>query len=109
MTATHGDDDQPSSTHPLRPGAAPRAIRAGLLPEDRGQFDEAYRRALSEARESLDLAELFDTLEQWRRLALLQSDSDNFRRIVRKAAELLTGERVPPDEPLAVTRVKAGM
>ncbi|MBF6327595.1 DUF6247 family protein [Nocardia transvalensis] len=109
MTATWAYDDQPSSGHPLRPGASPQDIRSALLPEDRAQFDLAYTRALSCARDSLDLTELFRTLEHWRRVALLQSDREQYRRVVRRAAELLTGEQAPADEPLDATRTKAGM
>jgi hypothetical protein len=109
VTATWAYDDQPEAGHPLRQGASPHDIRAHLLPEDREKFDADYREALASARENLDLTELFKTLEHWRRTALLQRDPVSFRRIVRRAAELLTGEPVPEDEPLAVTRAKAGM
>lgn len=108
-TATYALDEQPQRGHPLLPGAAPRAIREHLLPEDREQFDAAYAQALAEAKASLDLTGLFETLEQWRRIAVLQSDREKFRHAVRRAAELLTGEPVPDDEPFAVTRAKAGM
>ncbi|TCO57066.1 DUF6247 family protein [Actinocrispum wychmicini] len=109
MTATYAYDEQPSSGHPLRPGASPHDIRAALLSEDRAKFDTEYERALGDARESLDLTELFKTLERWRRAALIQQDPQDFRRVVRRAAELLTGEPVPADEPLSVSRAKAGM
>jgi hypothetical protein len=109
MAATYAYDENPRHGHPLLPGAAPHAIRASLLPEDRPRFDAAYEQALTAARESLDLTDLFKTLEQWRRTALLQSDPARFRRVVRRAAELLTGEPSPDDEPLAVTRAKADM
>lgn len=109
MTATYAFDEHPASGHPLRPGASPHDIRAALLPDDRREFDAAYELALAEARASLDLTELFKTLEHWRRTALIQRDPQEFRRAVRKAAELLTGAPVPDDEPLAVTRAKVGM
>ncbi|HEX7659636.1 MAG TPA: DUF6247 family protein [Pseudonocardiaceae bacterium] len=109
MAATYALDEQPGSGNPLQPGASPRHIRAALLPEDRTKFDAAYARALADARVSLDLTELFKTLERWRRRALIQRDPQEFRRVVRRAAELLTGEAVPADEPLAVTRAKVGM
>jgi hypothetical protein len=80
-----------------------------LLPEDRAAFDAAYTAALDAARESLDLTTLFETLERWRRVAALQADRENFRRVARRAAELHTGEPVPADEPLSVTRAKAGL
>jgi hypothetical protein len=109
MTATYAYDEHPSSGHPLRPGGSPHDIRTALLPEDRAKFDAAYERALVDARENLDLTELFKTLERWRRTALIQQDPQEFRRVVRRAAELLTGEPIPADEPLSVTRAKAGM
>lgn len=109
VTATWAYDEQPRNGHPLLPGAAPHDIRAGLMHEDRAAFDAAYEAALAEARTSLDLTELFKTLEHWRRLALLQSHPAEYQRVVRRAAELLTGEGLPPDEPLAVTRARAGL
>ena len=109
MVATYAYDEEPSVGHPLLPGASPQAIRTHLLPEDRPDFDADYERALTAARDSLDLTDLFKTLEQWRRRALLQSDPTDFQRVARRAAELLTGEPSPEDEPLAVTRAKAGM
>ena len=102
-------DDRPRTGDPLLPGASPAAIRDALLPEDRTAFEVAYRDALAQARESLDLTELFKTLERWRRLALLQRDPDRFGSVVRRAAERLTGEQIPQDEPLAVTRRRAGL
>jgi hypothetical protein len=109
MAATYAYDENPRQGHPLLPGATPHTIRASLLPEDGPRFDAEYEQALTTARESLDLTDLFKMLEQWRRLALLQSDPTRFRRVARRAAELLTGEPSPEDEPLAITRAKAGM
>jgi hypothetical protein len=107
VTATYTTAEQPPSRHPLAPGASPGHIPDGLLPEDRAAFDAAY--TLDAARESLDLTTLFETLERWRRVAALQADRENFRRVARRAAELRTGEPVPADEPLSVTRAKAGL
>lgn len=69
----------------------------------------AYTDALDAARGTFDLTMLFETLERWRRIAALQADRGNFQRVVRRAAELRTGEPVPADEPLSVTRAKAGL
>ena len=109
MTALWSYDDQPRRGDPLLPGATPGAIREALLPEDRTKFDAAYERALAVARETLDLGELFRELQSWRRQAVLQRDPEGFRTLVRRAAELLTGEPVPEDEPLAVTRARADL
>jgi hypothetical protein len=109
VTATYAYDEQPASGHPLRPGASPAAIRAALLPADKVAFEDAYDAALAESRRSLELDELFKTLEHWRRVAVLQSDPEGYRRMVRRVAETLTGEPVPEDEPLELTRVRAGI
>lgn len=109
VTALWSFDEQPRSGDPLSPGAAPAAIRDALLRDDRTAFDFAYQRALATAREELDLTELFRCLEHWRRLALLQREPERFASIVRRAAERITGAPVPTDEPLALTRRRAGM
>jgi hypothetical protein len=109
MAVTYAVGEQPPGRDPLAPGASPGAIRAALLPEDQAVFDTAYGAALDAARESLELAALFALLERWRRIAVLQADRDNFRRVVRRVAELRTGQPVPADEPLSVTRANAGL
>ena len=109
VTALWSFDEQPRTGDPLLPGATPAAIRNALLPEDQAQFDTAYQRALITAREDMDLTELFRCLEHWRRVALLQRDPARFASIVRRAAERLTGEPVPADEPLALTRRHVGL
>lgn len=110
MTATYSvEEPGREGRHPLAEGASPEAIRSALLPGDRAAFDAAYGEALNDARESLDLTALFQMLERWRGLAVLQSDPAVFRRVARRAAEKLTGEASPENEPLAVTRLKAHM
>jgi Family of unknown function (DUF6247) len=109
VTASWSFDERPRTGDPLRPGAAPAAIRDALLEEDQLRFDAAYQRTLATARDSLDLTELFRCLEHWRRLALLQRDPARFTSIARRAAERLSGEPVPLDEPLAQTRRRAGL
>ncbi|MDN5747361.1 MAG: hypothetical protein L0H64_02350 [Pseudonocardia sp.] len=48
-------------------------------------------------------------LERWRGIAVLQRDPAVFPRLARRAAEKLTGQPSPEDEPLAVTRAEASM
>jgi Family of unknown function (DUF6247) len=109
VSATYAYDEQPAGGNPLRSGASPASIRAALLGGDRAGFDAAYEAALVESRESLDLTGLFKTLERWRRLAVLQRDLEAYRRMVRRVAQTLTGQESPVDEPLEITRSKAGM
>jgi hypothetical protein len=85
----------------LPEGSSPSAIRAALLVEEREEFDKAYRRALGEAAETLELTCVLDTLEHWRRRAIMSADPQAYRRMLIRAARLLSGEDVPEDEPLA--------
>ena len=101
------DESVARGRHPLAQGASPEAIRSALLPEDHAAFDVAYAAALGEAQESLELTGLFRMLERWRGIAALQNDPEVFRRVARRAAEKLTGNPAPDDEPLTVTRATA--
>jgi Family of unknown function (DUF6247) len=85
---------------PLPEGSGPSAIRAALLVEEREEFDKGYRRALAEAAETLELACVLDTLEHWRRRAIMSADPQAYRRMLIRAARLLSGEDVSEDEPL---------
>jgi Family of unknown function (DUF6247) len=96
----HGSSGLPGL--PL-PGATPREIRAALHPEYREAFDRDYRNALDEAGRSLDLAGVHDVVEHWRIRSWITRDRQEHRRVVRRAAELLTGVERPADEPTAVT------
>ncbi len=44
---------------------------------------------------------MLDTLEHWRRRAIMSADPQAYRRMLRRAAQLLSGDDVPEDEPLA--------
>lgn len=86
-----------------REGASPAEVRAALHPEYRAEFDRDYQAGLQEAGTSLDLSDVLDTVESWRRRCWATRDRDAWRASMRRAAELLTGEMPPEDEPLAVT------
>jgi uncharacterized protein DUF6247 len=107
MTAREATAPSPGR-HPLGRGATPEAIHAALLETDRSRFRAAFTDALDRAKQDLDLTPVFETLEDWRRLAVAQSDPNGWRHAVRRAAELATGAVPPEDEPLEVTRSTAG-
>jgi Family of unknown function (DUF6247) len=83
--------------------ASPREIRAALRPEFRPDFDRDSQDALAEAGRSLELAGLHAVLEHWRMRSWITREPAEHRRLVRRAAELLTGTTPPVDEPVAVT------
>ena len=95
--------------HPLALGASPAVMRQWLLPADAARFVAAYEAALDDARASLDLAGVDEVVERWRGTAILQTDPTAYRRTVRRAAELATGEPSPDNEPLEITTSKAGL
>lgn len=72
------------------------------MPSDRARFDAA----LSAATEP---GARWDCVEHWRGVAIVQSDPAEFARIARRSAERKTGHPTPSDEPLEVTRAKAGI
>ncbi len=90
--------------------ASPAEIRAELLPEEQPDFDRQWRAALVDAAETLSLDEVYKTLECWRRIAwMTQADPEAHRRMLRRAAALVTGEDIPVDEPLARTKARIGL
>lgn len=107
MTAASSRRD--SAAHPLANGASPAVIRQWLLPRDARRFVSEYEEAIDEARTSLDLAAVFEVIERWRRIAILQTDPEAYRQTIRRAAELATGQASPDDEPIEVSAAKAGM
>jgi hypothetical protein len=72
---------------------SPREVRQALLPEEVGQFDSEWRRAMARSAETLDLTEVFETLARWRHIAeLTRADPDAHRRMLRRAARIIVGE-----------------
>jgi len=113
VSATWAYDETPRLGHPLLPGASPAAIRAALLPQDREPFDAAYEEALVQARESLDLTELFKATGALASRSTVAKQprglSTGRTPVVRQAAEAVTGQPVPENEPVEVTRARAGL
>ena len=107
MTAALPHHD--SAGHPLAAGASPAVIRQWLADRDAQRFVGEYEQAIDEARASLELAPVVEVIERWRRIAILQTDPEAYRRTIRRAAELATGQPSPEDEPIEVSAAKAGM
>lgn len=87
-------------------GASPREIRAALHPEYRVEFDRDYRAALDEAATALELGGVQDVVENWRVRCWVTRDKQDYRRVVRRAVELLSGEAPPADEPVEATEAR---
>ncbi|MGH3797280.1 MAG: DUF6247 family protein [Pseudonocardiaceae bacterium] len=78
--------------------ASPAELREAILPEERAQFDEGFRRALDTAAVTLRLDELEKFLTHWRRIAWCQTDAghDKWRAVLREADRRLAGGAPPP-------------
>lgn len=87
--------------------ASPAEVRAALIPEEAEEFDLQWHAVMAKATETLDLSEVLETLESWRRVARLTAanGAEAHRSMYRRAAGTLTGEDIPADESLP--RIKA--
>ncbi|MTD54833.1 DUF6247 family protein [Amycolatopsis pithecellobii] len=86
---------------------SPRDIRAALLPEEVGEFDEAYQRALRLAAETLSLEALHSMLANWRRIARMTLvNPAGHRRMLEQAQRTMeTGQ--PPEGAVEWNQLRA--
>uniref|UniRef100_UPI0037CAC91A DUF6247 family protein n=1 Tax=Amycolatopsis benzoatilytica TaxID=346045 RepID=UPI0037CAC91A len=91
--------------------ASPAEVRAALIPEEAAEFEREWRAVMTKAADTLDLAEVLETLEEWRLVAQLTAAAgpEQHRAMYRRAAVRLTGEDVPVTEPLADTKARLGL
>ncbi|MEO6086676.1 MAG: DUF6247 family protein [Umezawaea sp.] len=91
--------------------ASPAEVRAALIPEEAAEFDAAWREVMATATETLDLGEVFATLDSWRRVARITAATGAaaHREMYRRAASALTGQQIPADEPLPETKTRLGL
>jgi len=98
-----------AAAHHPEPGDldSPREIWAALLPEERAEFDAAYKQALTEAGETRSLNAVFVALECWRRIARQTlADPAAHRAMLQQADRTLrTGE--PPAGAVSLDVVRA--
>lgn len=91
--------------------ASPAEVRAALISEEAAEFDRQWRQVMARATERLDLSEVLETLESWRRVARLTvaAGAEAHRAMYRRAAVKLTGEHIASDEPLSRTKARLGL
>lgn len=93
-----------ASTPDRRPfaDATPAQIRDALDDREAAEFARQWRGAMDRARDRLDLAEVHDVLDAWRRIAWLLSElgTAGYRNMIASAEERVrTGERPPGSVP----------
>lgn len=88
--------EEPAGRAPFA-GASPSQIRDALTPEDAESFERHWRSLMLRAVDTLDLTELSEALDAWRRTAWLTTDlgHDAYRALLADAGERArTGERM---------------
>ncbi len=94
MTAASAGSPQPG--RPPFVDATPTQIRDALTPEDVAEFDRQWREVMNQATDRLDLSEVHEVLESWRRIAWLTvvRGPQGYRRTMASAEQRLhTGQR----------------
>lgn len=86
-------------------------MRAALIPEEAAEFDRQWREVMARATEALDLSEVLETLESWRRIARLTAETgaEGHRAMYRRATAQLVGEDVSADELLRRIKARLGL
>jgi hypothetical protein len=114
MTAEPSPAPPPGSRHGQTRSfadASPAEVRGALIPEEAAEFDRQWRAVMIKAIDTLDLSEVLETLESWRRVARLTVavGAEAHRGMYRRAATRLTGQRIPAGEPLPQTKARLGL
>lgn len=92
--------------------ASPAQVRAALTPEDAAEFDRQWRATMARATEALDLAEVLETLDSWRRIAWLTTahGHDGYRALLARADRALASGRPPADSvPWESVKLELGL
>ena len=111
VTAAATPQPRPGRRGPSFADASPAEVRAALIAEEAAEFDQQWREVMARATETLDLSEVLETLDSWRRVARLTAaaGAEAHRAMYRRAAARLIGQDVPADEPLPRTKARLGL
>jgi len=97
MTAAAASSSDPRQRPPFAE-ASPAQVRAALTAADAAAFDRQWRDVMAKATRELDLTEVLDILEAWRRVAWVTTatGADRYHTIMQAAERRRrTGERPP--------------
>lgn len=110
MTAAAAEPSGPGD--PPFADASPSRIRAALTEDDAAAFDRQWRVLMARATEQLDLREVHEALEAWRRVARVTSThgATTYQQALASArARLQTGERSAGAVPWAQMKAELGL
>jgi Family of unknown function (DUF6247) len=110
VTAASAGSPQPG--RPSFVDATPAQIRDALTPEDVAEFDRQWREVMNQATDRLNLSEVHEVLESWRRIAWLTvvRDPQGSQRTMAAAEQRLhTGERGAGSVPWHQLKTELGL
>jgi hypothetical protein len=105
-------ESRPRPERPPFADASPSAVRAALTPEDAIEFDRQWQDVMARATRELDLTEVMQTLETWRRTAWVTAatGAQQYAAVLASAAQRLrTGERHPGAVPWTQLKAELGL
>jgi hypothetical protein len=111
MTAAAASPSDPGQQPPFA-DASPAQVRAALTTEDAVEFDRQWHEVMAKATRDLDLTEVLDILEAWRRVAWVTAATgpDRYRAIIQAAeSRRRTGERPPGAVSWSQLKVDLGL
>jgi hypothetical protein len=85
---------------------------AALAPEERADFDRQWRQALASAADSLDLTNVLEVLDSWRRRATVTNylGHNGYREMLARADRVLrSGEPEPGSVPWSQLKAELGL
>ena len=92
--------------------ASPAQVRAALTSDDAADFDKQWQEVMARATRELDLREVLDTLDTWRRVAWVTTavGSERYRATLASAEQRTrTGERHPDAVPWSQLKAELGL
>ncbi|MHA6617940.1 DUF6247 family protein [Pseudonocardia sp. DLS-67] len=106
VTAVNPFDASPVPDLP--PETTPAAIRDALIDEERAEFERAYREAIDEAAQTMDLTRVLDVLRNYHRIAWLTQRQGvaAHRRMLDRAAAILQAGSNPDGIPAEDVRAR---
>ena len=109
---TAAAESVPEPRHPPFADASPAQVRAALTSEDAAQFDEQWQDVMARATRELDLREVLDTLDAWRRVAWVTTSvgAERYRATLASAEQRgRSGERHPAAMPWNQLKAELGL
>lgn len=102
----------PGAEHPPFGDASPARVRDALTPDDAAEFDRQWQDVMARATRQLDLTEVLETLDSWRRIAWVTAatGAEQYQAVLWSAEDRIrSGERHPRAVPWNQLKAELGL